>query len=315
MTTGATIKVSQPNEAILQTQERVLTLMGNVHAVDAAQNEVCRKLAVAPVGQQIRETDYKVLKQPPMPQQGHYQPMAPMGGAMGWMPQWMPQQGQRHVLPPAAGSGPLSYKQFMGTLADDVSPEEAQRQYQDYLRTVGAEVVRAMSGGGGGGGGKGPGGGAGAITHQLPLPDKMVSGIIGKGGLIIKEIISRSGAEVKISQKDPNNVGGERVVTIVGTPDSVAAAQRLVSERCREIEQQITRSAATGFPPAPAPANSFAPPPPFGYDSQQQLGYMHGMPQGYGASQFSNAPGFGAAAQQQPYGYACQPPATGSTPW
>lgn len=46
----------------------------------------------------------------------------------------------------------------------------------------------------------------------------MVSGIIGKGGSVIKDIISRSGAEVKVSQKDPNNLGADRVVSITGGP-------------------------------------------------------------------------------------------------
>ena len=78
----------------------------------------------------------------------------------------------------------------------------------------------------GGGGGKQAGGGA-AVTHQLPLPDKIVSGIIGKGGLVIKDIIHRSGAEIKVSQKDPNNVGGERVVSITGAP---------CGRRCRAVE-------------------------------------------------------------------------------
>ena len=101
--------------------------------------------------------------------------------------------------------------------------------------------------------------------------------------------------------------------SFAGPPESIAVAQRLISERCREIEIQISRSAASnGFNSAPAPANAFGPPP-FGYEGGQQLGYMHGMP-GYGASQFNNGPGFGGAAQQQ-YGYACQPPAAGSTPW
>ena len=54
-------------------------------------------------------------------------------------------------------------------------------------------------------------------------------------------------------------------------------AQRLISERCREIEIQISRSAASnGFNAAPAPANAFVQTP-FGYESQQQLGYMHGI--------------------------------------
>jgi len=206
----------------------------------------------------------------------------------------------------------MPYKQFIGALPDDISPEEAQRQYQDYLRSVGGAPARAPAG-------TKPAAAANAITHQLPLPDKIISGIIGKGGLVIKEIISRSGADVKISQKEPGSQGGERVVSITGAPESVAAAQRLISERCRDIEQQITRSAAAtpGFPAAPAAATSF-PSTAFTYDNQQ-LGYhMHSM-QGYAqpGSQFSSSGGFGGlgGATQQQYGYACQAPAGGSTPW
>ena len=62
MQTGAHIKIAQPTEAIPQTQERALTLSGNVMAVDNAQNEVVAKLAAAPSGQQVKECDYKVLK-------------------------------------------------------------------------------------------------------------------------------------------------------------------------------------------------------------------------------------------------------------
>uniref|UniRef100_A0A7S3ATV9 K Homology domain-containing protein n=1 Tax=Haptolina ericina TaxID=156174 RepID=A0A7S3ATV9_9EUKA len=305
MQTGAHLKIAQPAEAIPQTQERVLTLTGTVLAIDSAQNEIVHKLAAAPPGQQIKETDYKVLKGSGLPQY----PQIPMGAPYG-MP-WM-QQGHR-ALPPAPGGGPMSYKQFMSTLADDVSPEEAQRQYQDYLRSVGG-------GPGLGGGSKSTANAANAITQQMPLPDKIVSGIIGKGGIVIKEIINRSGAEVKISQKDSGNQGSERIVSITGAPESVAAAQRLISDRCRDIEQQIARAAsgAGGFPSAPASATSFAPPA-FGYDNPQ-LGYcMQGMG-GYAqppGSQFNSAPGFGAlgGAAQQQYGYACQPPAAGTTPW
>ena len=155
-----------------------------------------------------------------------------------------PHRLRRQRGPPPQGGGALSYKQFMATVADDASPEDAQRQYQDYMRTMGGGAI--------GGAPKSTAGGVNAITHQLPLPDKIVSGIIGKGGQVIKEIIHRSGAEVKISQKDPANPG-ERVVSITGAPDSVAAAQRLISERCREIEQQITRNAAGGTLRMPHP--------------------------------------------------------------
>jgi len=297
---GATLKVSQPSEAIVQTQERVLSVTGTAEAIDLAQSEICRRLSVAPPVQQIKETDYKVLKQP-----AAAVPAGPFMGAPYGLP-WMPPH--RGGLPPPPGSGPLSYKQFMSTLADDVSPEAAQRLYQDYLRSVGVDSSHVM------GGGPPPGpklaaGAPGAVTSNLPVADKTVSGLIGKGGTVIKDIINRSGAEVKFSQKDPNNVGADRIVTITGSAESVAIAQRLITDRTRELEQQR----AGGPPSAPAPASAF-PPPPFGYDAQASLGYMHGMP-GYGAAQYNAVPGFGTAAQQPPYGYTGPPPASGSTPW
>lgn len=85
MQTGAHLKIAQPAEAIPQTQERVLTLTGTVLAIDSAQNEIVHKLAAAPPGQQIKETDYKVLKGSGLPQY----PQIPMGAPYG-MP-WMQQ--------------------------------------------------------------------------------------------------------------------------------------------------------------------------------------------------------------------------------
>jgi len=73
-------------------------------------------------------------------------------------------------------------------------------------------------------------------TATIPLADRLIAGIIGKGGSIIRDISSRSGATVRVSQKQTMNDRGERDVIMEGGPQQVAMAQQLVHERVREIE-------------------------------------------------------------------------------
>lgn len=65
----------------------------------------------------------------------------------------------------------------------------------------------------------------GNASLSIPLPDRLISGIIGKGGSQIKEIKSRSAATVLISQKDELTASGERTVTVSGTTDAVNNAK------------------------------------------------------------------------------------------
>jgi len=64
---------------IVATQERVITVAGTVSAVDAAQDAITTRMAQAPPQQQIRETDYSVLKFAPQgpPQQQQPRMQAP----------------------------------------------------------------------------------------------------------------------------------------------------------------------------------------------------------------------------------------------
>jgi len=60
------------------------------------------------------------------------------------------------------------------------------------------------------------------VTEKIPFPDRVISGIIGRGGANIREVIQQSGARVNVSQKDaPDRVAGERTVIITGTQEQV----------------------------------------------------------------------------------------------
>jgi len=224
--------------------------------VDIAQNAICELLAEAPASQQPKQTDYSTLKQAGQAGQGAQfggipgtfgGPAAFYGGGGGYTPPAAPQ----------ARAPPMEYASFVATLPTMLTPDDQLQRYQDYLRSYAASMQQqpAMqqiqqiqqpqpqhAGAGG------------TISHVLPLPDKIISGIIGKGGSVIREIASRSGAQVRVSQKDTITAAGERNVMIEGRPDAVAAAQHLISERCREIEADVVRKVGGGggggaFPP------------------------------------------------------------------
>ena len=78
------------------------------------------------------------------------------------------------------------------------------------------------------------------------MHDTLIAGVIGRGGSSIKEIHAKSGAIIKVSQKEKVNTEGERVVTIEGTAEQVAMASRLIGDRCAEVEQENAMRAAGG---------------------------------------------------------------------
>lgn len=336
------IKVSQPAEMIQATQERVITISGPVAAVDSAQDAIARRMAQAPPQQQIKETDYSVLK---FAAQGVPPPrMAPPPQAWGYP-----------GMPPGAdvggmgglGSVVLPYKTFISTLPDSVSPDEASRLYADHCRTAsaaaaGAAAVSGMGGMGGGmgggmsggmGGGMGGGppskGANGEVTEKMTFVDRIISGIIGRGGANIRDIIARSGARVNVSQKDaPDRVPGERTVIIVGTAEQVSRAAEIVATRVREIEAEGAARQAGGAGP-PGFGNAAA-----AYGGGGGGRYVQGsMPQGYAPqqqqyaqqpyslpqpAQYAAPPA--AAYPQYPLGYAASPAPPGyafgaSNPW
>ena len=161
----------------------------------------------------------------------------------------------------------------MGLLDDNVSPEMSHAKYQEYLRAYGAAAAAAAAAAGGGP--LGP-----QVSEALTLPDKKVSGLIGKGGGVIKELMARSGAMIQVSQKGESQ-NGDRVVTMSGSADAVAMAQHFVKERLKEIEANNT-ARASGQPPAPHAPQVGAMAPPYSQQPYPQQAYMQ---QGYTPTQ------------------------------
>ena len=201
---GATIKVSQPSEVIAATQERMVTVSGHPQCVDTAQNIICGRLAEAPPSQQPKLLDYSVLKQSAGPVYSAVPATyATVGQGFGFSSYPPPSASQQR--------GPHELSRF-GSCGVPVSNGLAPTG-TSYGRSVGAYGSGSLYGCGGshscgsslgggssyGEGGGGGGGGGGNASAVMSLPDKTIAGIIGRGGSIIKEISSRSGAQVSVS--------------------------------------------------------------------------------------------------------------------
>jgi len=91
--------------------------------------------------------------------------------------------------------------------------------------------------------------GAALRTQNISIPSDMVGCIIGRGGTKITEIRRLSGAKISIA-KTPHDETGERMFTIVGTPEANEKAlfllyNQLESEKERRVgkDQQATQTA------------------------------------------------------------------------
>ena len=63
--------------------------------------------------------------------------------------------------------------------------------------------------------------GYGGMTYTLYVPDSAIPSMVGRGGVIIKEMQQQTGATIKISQKGEYAPGTmNRIVTITGTPQA-----------------------------------------------------------------------------------------------
>lgn len=85
-------------------------------------------------------------------------------------------------------------------------------------------------------------------TQNISIPSDMVGCIIGRGGTKITEIRRLSGAKISIA-KTPHDETGERMFTIIGTPDANEKAlfllyNQLESEKERRVgkEQQASQT-------------------------------------------------------------------------
>jgi len=66
---------------------------------------------------------------------------------------------------------------------------------------------------------------------KIIVPNGTAGVLIGKGGTMIRSLMEQSGAKIVISNKDQEQVRGERVVTISGSPDENEEACRMIIEK------------------------------------------------------------------------------------
>ncbi|WOO77940.1 RNA-binding protein rnc1 [Vanrija pseudolonga] len=92
------------------------------------------------------------------------------------------------------------------------------------------------------------GGDANLRTQNISIPSDMVGCIIGRGGSKITEIRRLSGSRISIA-KVPHDETGERMFTIVGTPESTERALMLLYS---QLESEKDRRVGGGNPVEPA---------------------------------------------------------------
>lgn len=71
---------------------------------------------------------------------------------------------------------------------------------------------------------------------KIEIPNGRVGVIIGKGGETIKYLQLQSGAKIQVTRDmdaDPNSQS--RMVELMGTPDSIASAEKLINEVLAEV--------------------------------------------------------------------------------
>jgi len=91
------------------------------------------------------------------------------------------------------------------------------------------------------------GGGGPEITKEMMIDNAVAGSVIGKSGSKVGEIRKISGAQVHISTEDEMTQGGERVVTLSGTPESVLLAQFLVQSNIDLYKRDRDMERGSGF--------------------------------------------------------------------
>lgn len=74
------------------------------------------------------------------------------------------------------------------------------------------------------------------VSKKIDIPNGRVGVIIGKGGETIKYLQLQSGAKIQVTRDmdaDPNLP--TRMVELMGTPDAIAAAEKLINEVLAEV--------------------------------------------------------------------------------
>ncbi|KAF2218331.1 hypothetical protein BDZ85DRAFT_105794 [Elsinoe ampelina] len=150
------------------------------------------------------------------------------------------------------------------------SDERSQGQGERTNRNAGPPAMDPYGGGGGRGGYEDE-----KITESIQVPSEAVGMIIGKGGESIKEMQSRTGCKINVTQ--PGNPDIERQIDLVGSRQATEAAKRAIFEKVDTVQQRDSgRGGGGGGGGGRNRDNGFSQPP------QQMPPYAQPV-QGYGA--------------------------------
>ncbi|KAH9620843.1 hypothetical protein KSS87_011825 [Heliosperma pusillum] len=97
-------------------------------------------------------------------------------------------------------------------------------------------------------------------SMKISIPNAKVGVIIGRGGDMIKNLQSRSGARIQITRdNDADPCALTRDVELMGTPDQIARAQHLITETIAEADAASSGPSANrpGLPPLQSGAQQF----------------------------------------------------------
>ncbi len=172
------------------------------------------------------------------------------------------------------------------------------------------------------------GGRGGQKTATLQVPDELVSGLLGKGGVTIKEFMATSGCRIKISQKGEFMPGTmNRIVTIIGEDHGIEIAQRLINDRLVATEshnmshgsRSHSGGDAYGASSSAGYGSYYAPPTgSYDYSAYAAPGYGYGGAGGYygasGTATYGGAMGAGSYSAPAGYGMTAPPAGYGSAP-
>mmetsp|Transcript_9758 Transcript_9758/g.18605 ORF Transcript_9758/g.18605 Transcript_9758/m.18605 type:complete len:289 (+) Transcript_9758:51-917(+) len=73
--------------------------------------------------------------------------------------------------------------------------------------------------------------------QKIAIPTVCAGAVIGKGGSKIRELRTKSGANISIAEKE-SSIAGERVVTLTGIPQNIRAAIGLISNLVENFQPQ-----------------------------------------------------------------------------
>jgi len=224
--TGAQINVSQ--ESLPDSNERTVEVIGSGEACLQTTYHVCCIMQETPIKGEVIPYIPKSLMPDlwrPIILAADQAYIIENGVAVLAPPQMVKNALAETPLGPMAASIP-NFGEHNGTGPDHMNPVALMAAISNSQRDK-------MTGGGGG-----P-----EITKEMHIDNTVAGSVIGKSGSKVGEIRKISGAQVHISTEDELTQGGERVVTLCGTPESVLLAQFLVQSNIDLYKREMERGA------------------------------------------------------------------------